>query len=256
MDTNLKGKVAIVTGASSGIGEATAIKFAEEGANVVLVARSKDRLDSMVAELKGRSLSAMGVPGDLSKPDFPATVVKEAVQEFGRIDSLVNSAGSITIGSIKDTPLADWDKLMDINLNSVFRMMQACVPELIKAKGSVVNVSSVTGQRSFPGRLGYCVSKAAVDQLTRCTALELAADGVRVNAINPGVIVTNLQRNMGMDEAEYNDWLKKCEPLHPLGRVGTVDEVADLILFLTSERSGWITGVTCPIDGGRAQTCL
>lgn len=256
MDTNLKGKVAIITGASSGIGETTAIKFAEEGASVVLVARSRDRIDAMVEELKGRGLSAMGVTGDLSDVDFPGTVVKETVAAFGRIDSLVNSAGSITTGSIKDTSLDDWNKLMEINLNSVFRMMQACVPELVKAKGSVVNISSVTGLRSFPGRLGYCVSKAAVDQLTRCTALELAPDGVRVNAINPGVIVTNLQRNMGMDEETYQDWLKQSEPLHPLGRVGTVDEVADLILFLTSDRAGWITGVTCPIDGGRVQTCM
>jgi NAD(P)-dependent dehydrogenase (short-subunit alcohol dehydrogenase family) len=138
---------------------------------------------------------------------------------------------------------------------SVFRLIQMALPHLISRKGNVVIVSSVTGLRSFPGVLAYCASKSAVDQLTRCAALELAEKGVRVNAVNPGVTVTNLHREGGLDEEAYNAFLERSQTTHPLGRVGNPEELADLILFLASENAGWITGVTVPIDGGRALTC-
>jgi NAD(P)-dependent dehydrogenase (short-subunit alcohol dehydrogenase family) len=252
-EKELPGKVAIVTGASSGIGEATALRFARAGAKLVLVARSEKALQSLAAKLAEQGTESLGVVGDLSVPTFAPQVAERALQAFGGIDCLVNAAGAIAAGSIKDTSLKDWNALMDLNLTAVFALMQACVPGLIASKGSIVNVSSLTGLRSFPGRLGYCVSKAAVDQLTRCAALELAPDGVRVNAVNPAVVVTNLQLNSGMSEAEYAAWLANCTPAHPLGRVGKVEEVAELILFLASDKAGWITGITCPIDGGRAQ---
>jgi len=247
--------VAIITGASSGIGKATAQRFAREGAAVVLVARSAAAIEALAEEINAAGGRALAVAADVALPEAPARIVAAAVQQFGGIDCLVNAAGGITAGSIKDTPYADWQALMQLNLDAVFLLMQACVPELVKSRGNIVNVSSVTGLRSFPGRLGYCVSKAAVDQLTRCAALELAGDGVRVNAINPGVVVTNLQRSSGMDEAEYAAWLEQTVPAHPLGRAGTVEEMAELILFLASEKAAWITGVTYSIDGGRAQTC-
>lgn len=251
----LRDKIAIVTGASSGIGRATALRFAKEGAAVALVARSEASIVAMAEDLKAQGGRAMAVAGDLADPAFSQRVVEATVKQFGGIDCLVNSAGSISAGSIKDTTFADWNALMTLNLHAVFLLMQACVPHLVERKGNVVNVSSVTGLRSFPGRLGYCVSKAALDQLTRCAALELAPDGVRVNAVNPGVVVTNLQRSSGMDEASYAQWLKNSTPAHPLGRVGSADEVAELILFLASSKAAWITGVTYSIDGGRAQTC-
>ena len=121
--------------------------------------------------------------------------------------------------------------------------------------GNVVNVSSVTGLRAFPGVLAYCVSKAGVDQLTRCAALELAAKGVRVNAVNPGVVRTEVHRRAGMSEESYAAFLEHSTETHPLGRVGTAEEIAELILFLASDRAAWITGATHSIDGGRAQTC-
>ena len=133
--------------------------------------------------------------------------------------------------------------------------MQLCVPALQATRGSIVNVSSVTGLRAFPGVLAYCVSKAGVDQLTRCTALELAASGVRVNAVNPGVVVTGLHKRGGMNEADYQAFLARSSGTHPLGRVGTPEEVAELIYYLASTRAAWITGVTYSIDGGRAETC-
>jgi NAD(P)-dependent dehydrogenase (short-subunit alcohol dehydrogenase family) len=134
-------------------------------------------------------------------------------------------------------------------------MMRLATPHLIKTQGNIVNVSSVTGPRSFPGVLAYCVSKAGVDQLTHCVALELASKGVRVNAVNPGVVLTNLHKQGGMSVEAYDRFLEHSQTTHPLGRVGRPEEVADLIAFLASDRAGWITGVTYLIDGGRGQTC-
>ena len=136
-----------------------------------------------------------------------------------------------------------------------FYLMRCAMPHLIARKGNVVNVSSVTGLRAFPGVLAYCVSKAAIDQLTRCAALEVASQGVRVNAVNPGLVLTELHRTSGMDDEAYTGFLERSKMTHPLGRVGRPEEVAELIFYLASEQAGWMTGVTVPIDGGRAQTC-
>jgi NAD(P)-dependent dehydrogenase (short-subunit alcohol dehydrogenase family) len=168
---------------------------------------------------------------------------------------LVNAAGIIGSGTIENTTTGEWDRMLDVNLTSLFRLTQLAVPSLIERKGSIVNVSSVTGTRAFPGVLAYCVSKAGVDQFTRCVALELAPKGVRVNAVNPGVVVTNLHRAGGFDEQKYATFLEHSKTTHPMGRVGQPEEVAELILFLASERSGWTTGTTISIDGGRALTC-
>jgi NAD(P)-dependent dehydrogenase (short-subunit alcohol dehydrogenase family) len=174
---------------------------------------------------------------------------------MGRLDVLVNAAGHISSGTIEDTSLTAWDVMMNINLRAVFCLMQSAVPALIETRGNIVNVSSVTGLRSFPGVLAYCVSKAAVDQLTRCAALELAAKGVRVNAVNPGVVVTEIHKRGGMNTDQYQAFLEHSKLTHPLGRVGDAQEVAELIYFLASDNAGWITGATYSIDGGRAQTC-
>jgi NAD(P)-dependent dehydrogenase (short-subunit alcohol dehydrogenase family) len=181
--------------------------------------------------------------------------VTETVHQHGQIDVLVNAAGIIMNGSIETTTLDDWDKMMHINLRSIFLLMQKCVPHLSETRGNVVNVSSVTGTRAFPGVLAYCVSKAAIDQLTRCTALELAPQRIRVNAVNPGVVETNLHRRGGMEEDAYETFLENASKTHPIGRVGTPDEVAELIYYLASDKASWITGVTYAIDGGRGQTC-
>jgi NAD(P)-dependent dehydrogenase (short-subunit alcohol dehydrogenase family) len=145
--------------------------------------------------------------------------------------------------------------MIAINLGAVFNLMQQAVPLLIERRGNIVNVSSVTGLRSFPGVLAYCVSKAGLDQLTRCAALELAAKGVRVNAVNPGVVVTEIHKRGGLSEDQYAAFLEHSKQTHPIGRVGEAREIAELIMFLASERAAWITGGTYSIDGGRALTC-
>ena len=248
-------KVALVTGASSGIGRATALIFAENGYYVVAVGRSEAELGVTRDEARDMPGSMRIHLADITETTQVERLISETVQHLGRIDVLVNAAGIIKNGSLEDTTLDEWDKMMQINLRSVFYLMQKCVPHLEATKGNVVNVSSVTGVRAFPGVLAYCVSKAAVDQLTRCSALELAPKGIRVNAVNPGVVVSNLHRRGGMAEDAYEKFLEHAKDTHPIGRPGEPRDVAELIYFLASDRASWITGVTYEVDGGRAQTC-
>jgi len=254
-DLGLNGKVVIVTGASSGIGRQTSIRFAAESARVALVARRREELAEVAAEIASQGGEALPVPADITVPAEAERCLACVVSTFGRLDILVNAAGMLQSGNIENTSLELWDRSMDLNLRSLFYLMHLAIPHLVESRGCVVNVSSVNGLRSFPNVLAYCVSKAGVDQLTRCAALELAPKGVRVNAINPGVTRTNLHRSGGMEEEAYARFLEHSKTTHPLGRVGLPDEAADLILFLASDRAAWITGATVSFDGGRGQTC-
>ena len=251
----MQGKVVIVTGASSGIGRASAILFANKGATVVAVGRNEKELTSLGKSVKSKVGSIKPHLADLTQMSQIERIVTETVHNHGQIDVLVNSAGIIANGSIQTTTLDEWDKMFHINLRSVFVLTQKCLPHLIESKGNIVNVSSVAGSRSFPNILAYGVSKAALDQMTRSAALELASKGVRVNAVNPGVVVTNIHKRGGMDETAYNAFLERSKETHPIGRVGTPQEVADLIYYLASDKASWMTGGTYQIDGGRAQTC-
>lgn len=251
----MQGKVALVTGASSGIGRASALLLAQNGASVVAVGRNAKELAALRNGLKAKKGSITPHLADVTEVSQVERLVADIVRDFGQLDVLVNSAGIIQNGTIENTTLEDWDKMLNVNLRSVFHLMNVCVPHLIATKGNIVNVSSVAGTRSFPNVLSYCVSKAGVDQLTRCAALELASKGVRVNAVNPGVVVTNLHTRSGLDDEAYGKFLEHSKETHPIGRAGTPEEVAELIHFLASDKAGWITGATYPIDGGRGQTC-
>jgi NAD(P)-dependent dehydrogenase (short-subunit alcohol dehydrogenase family) len=251
----LKGKIALVTGASSGIGSATAEAMSQNGARVALVGRQLAALRLGVEGITAFGGEAIALSGDLTKEADRKKVVSETVAHFGGLDILVNAAGTIANGTIENTSLSDWRTMFEINLEAVFALMQLALPHLEKNRGNIVNVSSVTGIRAFPGVLAYCVSKAGVDQLTRCAALELAPKGIRVNAVDPGVVVTNLHRRGGMGEEKYQAFLEHSKTTHPLGRVGQPDDIANTIVFLASDRAGWITGASVPIDGGRHQTC-
>jgi NAD(P)-dependent dehydrogenase (short-subunit alcohol dehydrogenase family) len=255
MEKELQGKVAIVTGATSGIGRATALRFALAGASVVIVGRNAQTLNKVAKEIQDRGGEALTVRADVTVQPIARRIVEQAVKRFGGLDVLVNAAGHISSGTIENTQLAAWDAMINVNLRAVFNLMQQAVPSLTERGGNIVNVSSVTGLRAFPGVLAYCVSKAGLDQLTRCAALELAPKGVRVNAVNPGVVVTEIHKRGGMSEQDYAAFLEHSKTTHPIGRVGESGEVAELILYLASERASWITGATYSIDGGRAQTC-
>lgn len=254
-DKKFAGKVAVVTGATSGIGHACAVGFANEGANVVCVGRKEEALKTVADEVRSAGAEALTIRADLSVDSEADRVINESVEAFGGIDVLVNAAGFLTTGTIETTAIDSWDEMMNVNVRAVFRLMQRSLPSLIERRGNIVNVSSVTGLRSFPGVLAYCVSKAAVDQLTRCSALELAAKGVRVNAVNPGVVVTEIHKRGGMNNEAYAAFLEHSKTTHPLGRTGRPEEIAALVLFLASDDASWVTGATYSIDGGRALTC-
>ncbi len=247
--------VVIVTGATSGIGKATAIRFAAAGDGVLAVGRNEAALADLPSAAGREGGRIVPFVADVTAEDSPEGILAAALEHFGRLTTLVNAAGIIGSGAVDTTSDAQWDEMMNINVRAPFRLMRAAVDALSATRGSVVNVSSVTGLRAFPGVLAYCVSKSAVDQLTRCAALELAPRGVRVNAVNPGVTVSNLHRRGGMDEERYAAFLEHSKTTHPLGRPGDPAEIADLIFFLASEKAGWITGETIAIDGGRHLTC-
>jgi NAD(P)-dependent dehydrogenase (short-subunit alcohol dehydrogenase family) len=226
------------------------------GCRILAVGRDEAALRGVCAEIAAAGGSAELVACDVTSSDAPARIVRAAATAFDGIDILVNAAGIIASGSVADTTDEGWDVMMDVNVRAPFRLIREATPALIASKGAVVNVSSVTGTRAFPGVVAYCVSKSAMDQLTRCAALDLAPHGVRVNAVNPGVVVTNLHRRGGMEETKYAAFLERAKETHPLGRPGTPDDVAELIEFLALPGSSWITGMTVNIDGGRHLTCL
>ena len=251
-EKQFSGKVALVTGATSGIGQACAVAFAQAGAKVVCVGRKAEALKEIEKTIGAEVLT---IEADLAETEAAERVVARAVEVFGGIDILVNAAGHISNGTIENTSLEAWDDMMNVNVRAPFQLMQKALPSLIERRGNIVNVSSVTGLRAFPGVLAYCVSKAALDQLTRCASLELAAKGVRVNAVNPGVVVTQIHKRGGMTDEAYAAFLEHSKTTHPLGRTGRPEEIADLVLFLASDKASWITGATYSIVGGRSQTC-
>ena len=248
------GKVALITGASSGIGAAAAKLFSKLGATLALSGRNIENLKAGASECEGETEPIL-IKADLGTEADTKLLIEKAVSELGQIDILVNNAGVLELGSIENTTLDQYDRVMNVNLRAVYHLTMLAVPHLVKTKGNIVNVSSVNGLRSFPGVLAYNISKAGLDQFTRCVALELAPKGVRVNAVNPGVIVTELQKRGGLSDEAYANFLERSKQTHALGRPGEVDEVAEAIAFLASSEASFTTGCSLPVDGGRHAMC-
>jgi len=245
------GKAVMVTGASSGIGRACARVLGAEGAGVVLAGRRQDRLEAVAKELAAAGAESLVLTGDVRNEAVCEAWVRAADERFGGLDGLVNAAGVIGNGSVIETTTAEWQRVMDSNLTSVMFMTRAAAGSLQRRRGSIVNLSSVAAQRPYANLAAYCVSKAAIDMLTKCAALDFAPHGVRVNAVNPGVVVTELH-TVSNAVADYPAFLERGKGTHPIGRVGQPEEIAALIAFLLSAESGWITGACVNIDGGRA----
>lgn len=254
---DFKGKVVLITGASSGIGAGTAEYLANLGASLVLIGRNKDNLSAAAA----KCIRPDGVPeplqivADVTIEADAVRIIDEAIKHFGQLDVLVNNAGIIDTGSIETTTLKQYETIMDTNVKAVYHLTMLATPHIVASKGNIVNVSSVNGIRSFAGVLAYNISKSALDQFTRCIALELAPKGVRANSVNPGVIITDIHRRGGMDEAAYQAFLERAKTTHALGRPGVVREVAAAIAFLASDMASFITGAQLPVDGGRHAMC-
>ncbi|EPX86766.1 SDR family NAD(P)-dependent oxidoreductase [Salipiger mucosus] len=235
------GKTVIVTGASSGIGAATARVFGAQGATVVLAARSEDKLNAVAADIPG----AIVVAADVGTDEGVARVA-EAARGTGRIDVLVNNAGVAHAGRIDALSPDDWDHTMEVNLSGLYRMTRAVWNDLVSATGNVVNTSSVSGLGGDWGMFAYNASKGGVSNLTRALALDAAQTGVRVNAVAPSMTRTDMASGIEDNAALYDKFMERI----PLGRPGEPEDVADVIAFLASDEARFVNGVVMPVDGG------
>ncbi|CAD5221307.1 unnamed protein product [Bursaphelenchus okinawaensis] len=246
-------KVMIITGATSGIGKGAAFEMARRKWRLVLSGRNSEAMKEVVEECK--KLGAEDVTfvlGDLTDPPTAKNIVDHAIETFGQIDSLINNAGMAVLTSFPNASetLEDFDTQFDNNVKSVLRLTKHALDHLIKTKGTIVNISSIAGLNAYPTCVYYCMSKSALDQFTKCLAMELASQGVRVNSVNPGAIVTNFMKRIGITEEQEKEMFENCKKTHPLGRVGQIDETAKAIAFLATDDSSFITGELLKVDGG------
>jgi len=246
-------KTVLITGASSGIGAGAAIAFAKLGANLVLGGRNEENLkatrDACIKEgLKSNQIAL--VPGDVTHENVKENFVVTSLKSFGQIDVLINNAGISASLPIADLNMEGYDKIVNVNLRAVVDLTLKCVPHLIKTKGAVVNISSVASWRPIQIALPYCVAKAGLDMFTKCLAFELAPQGVRVNSVNPGGVVTNIGRDHQLSPEEQEQRYKMVTNFHPIGRFGEVKEIADSIVFLASSSASFTTGQCLGVCGG------
>jgi meso-butanediol dehydrogenase/(S,S)-butanediol dehydrogenase/diacetyl reductase len=245
MTQRFQGKVAIITGGGSGIGAATARRFHTEGAAVVITGRTKAKLTRVAQSLENeRCLIHVS---DVSIPEDMERLAAESVAQFGRIDILVNNAGVGAAGGFLDLPAAEWRRMLSINVDGIFNATRAILPHLIDAKGTVINVSSVSGLGGDRGLSFYNATKGAVSNLTRSLALEFGGRGVRVNAVSPSVTFTEM--NMPIF-AQYPELLQGQLARIPLGRGAQPEEIASVVAFLASHDASFVNGVNLPVDGG------
>jgi len=252
----LSGRRALITGASSGIGRAIALRFAREGAHVAITGRRQERLAGTAAQAREAGVTVVEIAAEHTRSADNTRAVEAAVAGLGGLDILVNAAGVLGNDGVVNPRPDEWRRVMDTNLEAVYDLTHRATPHIVAGvRGSIINLSSIAGVRPYANLLSYCVSKAAINTLTQCLALELAPHGVRVNAINPGVVVSELH-TVGGAVADYAAFLERAKSTHPLGRPGQPDEIAALASFLVSDEAGWITGGLHIVDGGRGLTSL
>lgn len=244
----LEGKVALITGGNAGIGEAVARLFAQEGAAVVITGRRKEMLEKVAGDITSKKGLAIAVAGSVTDDAHARSAVDQAVRTFGKLNILVNNAGIGAFGkALHETDDATWDEVLAVNLTGVFRMTRAAVPAMMKAGGgSIVNISSIASLVGIPLLPVYAATKGALDSMTRCLAIDYAKQGIRCNAVNPGLVDTPMAAGLISDPSALAQVLSD----YPLDRPGTPEEVAKLVLYLASDESAWVTGAVFPIDGG------
>ncbi|MEW6245719.1 MAG: SDR family oxidoreductase [Nitrospirota bacterium] len=246
--SRLNGKVALITGGNAGIGEAIAKLFARESAAVVITGRRKDQLERVAGEIKRQGGRALTMAGSVTDETHVREAVAQTVRTFGRLDILINNAGTGDFGKkIHEMDDATWLRVLDVNITGVFRMTRAAIPEMLKAGGGVViNISSIASLVGIPLLPAYAASKGALDALTRAIAVDYAAQGIRCNVVNPGLIETPMAESLLSNPAQTAEVLSH----YPIARPGKPEEVAKMVLYLASDDASWVTGSTFTIDGG------
>lgn len=238
----LKNKVALVTGSANGIGLAIAKRFYEEGANVALADWNEEQLANAVEGFDKQRVSAHSI--DVSDPDKVAALISDVVTRFGKLDILVNNAGVHVPGSVIEGSVEDWKKISGVNIDGVVYCAKFALPELLKTKGCMVNTASVSGLGGDWGAAFYCASKGAVVNLTRAMALDHGAEGVRINAVCPSLVKTNMTNGWPQEiRDKFNERIA-------LGRAAEPEEIASVVTFLASDDASFINGVNLPVDGG------
>ncbi len=249
----MTGKVALVTGGSTGIGLASALALAKAGAKVALCSHDPATLEPALAQIRGHG-EAIAVRADVTSAADVQALIERAVSAFGGLDHLVNSAGIQTYGTVVDTPEEVWDRTLAVNLKGAYLAAQAAIPRMIaRGGGAIVNVSSVQGQACQTNVAAYAASKGALNALTRAMALDHAGQRIRVNAVCPGSVDTPMLRrsaDLFKGEASLEATLEDWGRMHPLGRVASPAEIAEVILFLLSDRASFMTGAEVRVDGG------
>lgn len=244
----LKNKVAIITGAGTGIGRACALAFAREGAQLVLVGRRKDRIDDTVRECGGLALA---IAADVSESSDIHRIIDQTVARFGKLNVLLNNAGVLHIGTAEQITEAQWDETFNVNVRGLWLLSRAVLPHLRKAGGgSIINVASVLGINGARNRASYAASKGAVVLLTKCMAIDHGAENIRVNCICPSFVETELTAKVVSQAPDPDAVRRERTAAHPIGRLGNPEDMAGMAVYLASEDSSWVTGAAFPVDGG------
>jgi len=248
MSERLKGKIGIVTGAGSGIGRACAVAMAKEGARVVLVGRRRERIDEVASEI---GELAFAVPADVSTKTDIGSLLEKTVGRFGGMNFLLNNAGILHVGNAEQLTEDQWDETFNVNVRGVWLLSRAALPHIRKAGGgSIINMASTLGLVGAPNRAAYAPSKGAVVQLTKSMAIDHGHEKIRVNAICPSFVETELTEGLLGKTSDPEAIRRQRTAAHPIGRLGQPEDIAGLAVYLASDESSWVTGAIMPVDGG------
>lgn len=251
MSSRLHSKIAIITGAGTGIGRACALAFSSEGAKLALVGRRKEPLESAAREMGTENGTPLVLSADISQTKDIARVIAETVSHFGGLNVLLNNAGVLHAGTAEEIIEAQWDETFNINVRGLWLLSRAVLPHLRKAGGgSIINIASVLGINGARNRAAYSASKGAVVLLTKCMAIDYGRENIRVNAICPAFVETDLTAAVMRKSPDPEALRRERVSVHPIGRLGKPEDIGGMAVYLASDESSWVTGATLPVDGG------